>query len=281
MALQTSGAISGSQIATEFSDSSPHSLSEFYRGGARVAPIPANNPIPTSGAIAYSNFYGTVGADSFSYTLSATAYNHNVRNHINSNFSYGGVKPAYVVITINSGIYIGGSSGNPAFRTGSMVGGSRIIVTNNGTIGGFAGGGGSPNGGAGGAGGHAIYLDYPLEIYNPGVVSGGGGGGGAGGQGRVTSPGSEDDPPTTSYYNGGAGGAGRAGWDSGAAIGGSAGGPNAGPGGAGGTRGNGGSAGTNGNNTNGGAGGARGNYEVKNGHTLTWHTAGTRLGGAS
>ena len=36
MTLPTSGAISLSQIATEFSDSQPNSMSEFYRDGSLV-----------------------------------------------------------------------------------------------------------------------------------------------------------------------------------------------------------------------------------------------------
>ena len=36
MALQASGQISFSQLATEFSDTAPHSMSEFYKGGSKV-----------------------------------------------------------------------------------------------------------------------------------------------------------------------------------------------------------------------------------------------------
>lgn len=49
MALQTSGPISLSDIATEFNDTAPHSMSEFYG---------ADSGIPSSGAIDISNFYG-------------------------------------------------------------------------------------------------------------------------------------------------------------------------------------------------------------------------------
>ena len=50
MALQSSGAISLSQIAAEFSDSAPHRLAaDFYGAAAGV---------PGSGAISMSNFYG-------------------------------------------------------------------------------------------------------------------------------------------------------------------------------------------------------------------------------
>lgn len=58
MALQTSGAITISDIQGEFGGSAPHSLSEYYRGGAFVPDISANSGIPTSGTIKLSDFYG-------------------------------------------------------------------------------------------------------------------------------------------------------------------------------------------------------------------------------
>ena len=57
MALQTSGAISLNDIAGEFGGSTPHSLSEYYRGGGNVPNSTANNNIPTSGQISFSQFY--------------------------------------------------------------------------------------------------------------------------------------------------------------------------------------------------------------------------------
>jgi hypothetical protein len=52
MALQTSGAISLSQIAAEFGGSAPHSLSEYYI---------SNAGLPTSGTISFNQFYGKAG----------------------------------------------------------------------------------------------------------------------------------------------------------------------------------------------------------------------------
>src|SRR5210317_1561892 len=40
MTLQSSGAISFSQVAAEFSDAAPHSLSEFYKGGIVPTTVP-------------------------------------------------------------------------------------------------------------------------------------------------------------------------------------------------------------------------------------------------
>lgn len=64
MVLQASGPISLADIAAEFGGAAPHSLSEYYRGGANVPDTAANAGIPTSGAIKLSDFYGgdaTVG----------------------------------------------------------------------------------------------------------------------------------------------------------------------------------------------------------------------------
>ena len=52
MALQSSGAISLQDIATEFGGSTPHSLSEYYGVASGV---------PSSGTISLSDFYGTSG----------------------------------------------------------------------------------------------------------------------------------------------------------------------------------------------------------------------------
>ena len=53
MALQGSGAIALSDIADEFGGSTPHSMSEYYSGGLGPSAVPA------SGAISFSDFYGT------------------------------------------------------------------------------------------------------------------------------------------------------------------------------------------------------------------------------
>ena len=67
MALQTSGSISLSELASEFGGSAPHSLSEYYRGGANVPET------VTTGVAAgsYSSFFYDFTAhptDVFSFT---------------------------------------------------------------------------------------------------------------------------------------------------------------------------------------------------------------------
>jgi|TARA_Y100000034_G_scaffold8120_1_gene8879 hypothetical protein len=46
-------------IATEHGGSTPHALSEYYRGGGLVADTSANSSVPTSGTIKISDFYNT------------------------------------------------------------------------------------------------------------------------------------------------------------------------------------------------------------------------------
>ena len=59
MTLPNSGPLSLSSIQGEFGGSNPISLSEYYRGGPLVSAIPNTSPIPSSGTISVSNFYGT------------------------------------------------------------------------------------------------------------------------------------------------------------------------------------------------------------------------------
>lgn len=64
MALPTSGPLSLSDIQGEFGGSNPISLSEYYAGGGLVpsGTSGTNGPVPSSGAISISNFYGTSNA---------------------------------------------------------------------------------------------------------------------------------------------------------------------------------------------------------------------------
>jgi len=56
MTLPSSGTISINNLASEFGGSSPHALSEYYRNGGLVSS--GNTNVPTSGALALSDFYG-------------------------------------------------------------------------------------------------------------------------------------------------------------------------------------------------------------------------------
>ena len=65
MALQASGSISLSQIANEFNDTAPHSLSEQYG---------AASGIPSSGAISFSDFYGATSTTTHTVSPKATIF---------------------------------------------------------------------------------------------------------------------------------------------------------------------------------------------------------------
>lgn len=70
MALPPSGPLSLADIQTEFGGSNPISLSEYYAGGAYVpaGTSGTNGPVPTSGTISISNFYGTSNIPPLSVT---------------------------------------------------------------------------------------------------------------------------------------------------------------------------------------------------------------------
>lgn len=108
MPLQTSGAISLSNIQSEFGGQNPISISEYYRGGGAVPNSTVNNSIPTSGQISLSNFYGGanfVVDNTFSGTIGAWAtggkYSMNVKGLSNAN----GYSVSNGAITTNNGTH--------------------------------------------------------------------------------------------------------------------------------------------------------------------------------
>jgi len=68
MAIQSSGAVSLSEIQAEFGGSNPVSLSEYYRGGSYVTDN--NTGVPTSGEVSLAaDFYGTAKTVSMTYEV--------------------------------------------------------------------------------------------------------------------------------------------------------------------------------------------------------------------
>lgn len=299
MALQGSGTISIGDIATEFEDTAPHSLSEFY--GVATG-------IPASGVISVSDFYGASGSTPVNLTISAnTTSGYNLLTAAQSAGYVAG--SSTITLTINSGVYVGSpaSGASYAITISGFTSGDVISIVNNGYIYGRGGdggqGGGTVNANAvglpGDTGGRAIYTDFATSITNNGIIAGGGGGGGGGGlywNGNIKS---------STYAGGGGGGggqgygnssgglggdvavydglAGTGGTATAAGSGGSGGLTNAGYGGNGGSlgsTGNAGTAGTGGSSFAGGAGGAAGYYIVGNSY-VTWDTTGTVYGSAA
>ena len=70
MAVRSSAPVSlVTDIVGEFGGDTPHSLTEYYRGGSLVPNITANNSVPTSGAISLTNFLGATDTVTWTTTL--------------------------------------------------------------------------------------------------------------------------------------------------------------------------------------------------------------------
>lgn len=200
MALQSSGAISLQDIANEFGGSTPHSISEYYRGGSFV---PSSvTQVPASGTIDFADFYGTQAA--IIQTLSSNASNQNVSTIFGSNFTANVAK----ILIINSGVEIGATNtNNSALNVPSGMGGT-LTIQNAGTISGAGGAGSSSSSQAGGNGETALYIgSNSVTVTNTGTIRGGGGGGGRGANGSNGHSGTIAGV----YCDGGSGGSGGSG----------------------------------------------------------------------
>lgn len=205
MALQASGPISLADLAAEFADTAPYSMSEFYRDGGKVTGN--NTNVPTSGAIGLGNFYNA--ARQIALTIASNVSDLNLRTWALAN-GWDGSAP--LIVTLNSGIWISGSvAGNSTAALtidGSFPAGVTFI--NNGTVAGRGGVGGSgASAAAGQAGGRAMLVQSAVSIQNNGTIAGGGGGGGGGAGRSGTGSCSMGDDQCTSAAAGGGGGGGR------------------------------------------------------------------------
>ena len=201
MACPSSGTISIQSVVDEFGGSTPHNMSEYYRNGGEV---PGNNTnVPTSGTISLQNFYSAVNEIQQIYSSSTT--NLNLSSVFGSNWSSSVPKR----VVINSGVTIGGTSGNYAINVPSGMAGT-LIIDNAGSIEGY---GGSANGGTGGNAIHCAQTSGVTINNNSGAnIKAGGGGGGQGGTGGTGGQGG----------TGGSGGAGGSGSQRGSRRGGGA-----------------------------------------------------------
>jgi len=296
MALPASGPLSISQIATEFGDTAPNSMSDFYRGGSLVPDAPANTSIPTSGAIGIGNFYGATNRVAVPLIISANTQNYDVYTQASASPLYtAGI--ADVTLTIQPGVVVGSSStGTYALSVPNAFNASdTVAIVNNGVVQGRAGNGGAGGsnprvgdqgggpGGGGGTGGNAVYVNFATTLTNNGTLAGGGGGGGGGGAG-VWQQINPKSPPNYAYAGGGGGGGGAGNT---AGSGGGGGNPGGGPGGGGNSSsGGGGGAGFlinpgQGRGGNGGAGGGRGANGGGGGSATTTFKAGGGGGGGT
>ena len=283
MALQGSGAISLSDLATEFGDTTPNSMSEFYAGGSLVGTN--NASVPTSGAISLTDFYNATAALVLDITANTSDYN------ILTAATAAGYNAASdttpIIVNVASGVDITATSGNAGITTGALNAASNLTINiaATATVCGFDGaqganGGIGAAGAAGGNGTDAILFAVTsgtgtYAVVNSGTVgggSGGGGGGGGGGARQTLYSGKEGDfcdPPT---FNGSAGSAGANGASCQAQN---------GAAGAAGTFGGGSSLCVVTNPGAGGAGGTAGKAVNKNSHTVTISGSGTYYGATS
>jgi hypothetical protein len=186
MALQTSGAISFSQIASEFEDTAPNSASEFYRGGLLVPDATANANIPTSGALSFNNFYGSVRRflSGHTSTYDADGYRYYIFE-TSTTMSCAGITNAEWLILGGGGAggstAWGGGGGAGGYVTGSgdLDGDYPIVIGAGGATKGVNGDSSSFNSQTAAGGGYGGW-DINLSAVQPppdGYASGGGGAG--------------------------------------------------------------------------------------------------------
>jgi hypothetical protein len=186
MAITSSGEIKYSDIQTEFGGSNPIAISEYYYNASGYI---TNSAFPASGEYKLSRFYGA--ANVTEETISSTTTDLVLATLFGTNWAANGPK----ILTIDSGVTIGATVGNPAILVSSGMGGT-LVINNAGTITGHGGTSGAASGngsvcspgrpgGDGGDGGHGISVaSTGVTVNNTGTISGGGGGGGGGGAGE-------------------------------------------------------------------------------------------------
>lgn len=193
MALQTSGAISLSDVNVELklSATATISLNDSAVRGLFGKP---------SGVISLSDGYGKANEIRYINTANRTGA---------SIFELMGSPTQPDIYFFENQATISAGASSYALRTGVFPAGSILKIVNKGYIVGKGGDGGANTGGAGGAGANALYIDMNCELDNgAGYVFGGGGGGGGY---RAYSSGTPQSYDIRAGGGGGAGGNGGAG----------------------------------------------------------------------
>ena len=194
MALPNTGQISLQDMATEFGNSAPHQISEFYGKGNAA----------NSGLIAFSHLYGA--SAQIALTINSNTQELNVQTLATA----AGWSSGAVSITINSGVFIWSDDASvPAI----LVNIPDVTIVNNGNIMGKGGRGGyyDPTNNVTAtatAGGPAISITATgCSITNSSGAYIGGGGGGGGGVSAGGGAGGGDSGRNYSYSTYGTGGA--------------------------------------------------------------------------
>lgn len=187
MPVKSSGSISIQDIVNEFGGTPPHSINEYYKGGAFVPVSNANAKVPSSGKITLEDFYGASKNIVMNYIIyggGGGGGNGFADGSGSGRAPTGKISGIMTKATYDALIAANGgslpavipSSNFLAFANGGIGG---QIASGNGTVNGTAGG--SSDFGAGGAGGGANAAGSPAPWGNWGA--GGGGGGGDNGSG--------------------------------------------------------------------------------------------------
>ena len=176
MAIQGSGQIKLTELATEFGGTAPYSLKAYYNGGGRV---PSNNTnVPTSGAIGLKNFYNAVNRVALSVILGTNTTQTSV--NITALPGYiAGITDVNIYVSSNVYVYSTTTS-TPALSISGSTAGDTVKLTNNGYVMGKGGDGNSgwaPQTG-GTNGGPALSIGSNIFLINNSYIAGGGGGGG-------------------------------------------------------------------------------------------------------
>ena len=217
MALQGSGAISLSDLATEFGDTTPNSMSEFYAGGSLVGTN--NASVPASGAITLANFYSATAA--LVLDITSNTSNYNILTAATAAGYNASTDSTPIIVNVAAGVTVSGSS-TYAMRTGALNADSDLTINIAATasVAGYTGATGGYNSIPGSPGGDAIYFETATggsgaySVVNSGTVGGGGGGGGGGGQQGLAQTAYNSKggiycaAPTLTGYNGSPGAAG-------------------------------------------------------------------------
>ena len=222
-AMQSSGAISISQVETQFGGSAATSFSEYYRGGTYV-PTAATSAsgIPTSGGISLSNFYSAEPHGESVYTTPGT-YTWTCPPGVTSVYVVcigGGASGdgysestnycpyTYGCVTQSSYSQNGGGGGGLAWKTVSVSPGTTYTVQV-GSGGVYAGDTGSVGGGLSWFGYDGLVTGYGGNGRYGGIYTGdGGGSGGLGGIQPYTNGRSDTGGTPVTSFSGGGGGAG-------------------------------------------------------------------------
>lgn len=190
MALQGSGAIALSELATEFSDSTPNSMSEYYRAGGKVSTN--NTGVPTSGVIALTDFYSAFFAIVLDITANTSDYD--ILTAATSAGYNAGSDTTPIIVNVASGVTVSGSASH-AMKTGALNADSDLTINIDGSIDGYTGATGATDA-AGSPGGDALYWEtltggsgtYTVNVSAGANLRGGGGGGGGGGAAGAGQP---------------------------------------------------------------------------------------------